>query len=196
MGFLHFSSFQTVRELHTINKSPSLISFSVPADASWLTDREKAFVQARLPTNSPRAAEANFSLKELITTLKDHKVWLFLLCWAFYTVGTTGLQFYQPTVIANLGFGYSNFLSQKSVVLISSRTIAQAQLLNIPAAVFSIILTIIFGVFANTGRIPQPAIPLGFMIIILACYSVLYNFPNTGGVYAATMIAGGFSTAW
>jgi hypothetical protein len=75
-------------------------------------------------------------------------------------------------------------------------TIAQAQLLNIPAAIFACILTIIFGIFANTGRIPQPLIPLGFMIVILACYLVLYTFPNTGGVYAATMIAGGFSTAW
>jgi hypothetical protein len=49
---------------------------------------------------------------------------------------------------------------------------------------------------ADTGRIPQPAIPLGFMVIILACYAVLYSFPRTGAVYAATIIAGGFSTAW
>jgi hypothetical protein len=81
-----------------------------------------------------------------------------------------------------------------NIILYSS--IAQAQLLNIPAAIFSCILTIVFGIFANTGRIPQPLIPLGFMIVILSCYAVLYTFPNTGGVYAATMIAGGFSTAW
>lgn len=61
-------------------------------------------MQARLPNNSPRAAEAHFSLKELAATFRDVRVWLFLLCWAFYTVGTTGLSFYQPTVIANLGF--------------------------------------------------------------------------------------------
>ncbi|KAH8805889.1 pantothenate transporter [Xylogone sp. PMI_703] len=151
-----------------------------PATASWLSEREKAFIQARLPSNSPRAAEAHFNLNELVTTLKDKRVWLFLLCWAFYTIGTTGLSFYQPTVIANLGF----------------TSIAQTQLLNIPAAVFSVILTLVFGVFANTGRIPQPLIPLGFMIVIEACYVVLYTFPNTGGVYAATILAGGLSTAW
>jgi hypothetical protein len=78
----------------------------VPSTASWLSEKEKAFIQARLPTNAPRAAEASFSLRELIRTLRDLRVWLFLLCWAFYTVGTTGLQFYQPTVIANLGFTY------------------------------------------------------------------------------------------
>lgn len=34
------------------------------------------------------------------------------------------------------------------------------------------------------------------MIIIEACYVVEYVYPNTGGVYAATTLAGGFSTAW
>ncbi|OQE36098.1 hypothetical protein PENCOP_c012G00483 [Penicillium coprophilum] len=151
-----------------------------PSTASWLSEKEKAFTQARLPSNSPRAAEANFNLRELITTLKNKRIWLFLFCWAFFTIGTTGLSFYQPTVISNLGF----------------TSMGEAQLLNIPSAVFAVILTVAFGIFADTGRIPQPAIPLGFMIVILACYGVLYAFPNNGGVYAATIVAGGFSTAW
>ncbi|KAI0127317.1 major facilitator superfamily domain-containing protein [Xylariales sp. AK1849] len=151
-----------------------------PAQAKWLSEKEKAFVQARLPKNAPRDAEMDFDWHEFIATLKDKKLWLFLLCWAFYTVGTTGLQFYQPTVIANLGF----------------TSIGQAQLLNIPPAVFSCLLTLLFGVFADSGRIPQPMIPFAFMIVIEACYVVLYKFPNNGGVYAATVIAGGFSTAW
>lgn len=77
---------------------------TVPSTASWLSEKEKAFTQARLPSNSPRAAESNFNLRELITTLKNKRIWLFLLCWAFFTIGTTGLTFYQPTVISNLGF--------------------------------------------------------------------------------------------
>jgi hypothetical protein len=75
-------------------------------------------------------------------------------------------------------------------------SIAKVQLLNIPAAIFAIIFTIIFGIFADTGRILQPLTPLGFMIVIEACYAVLYIFPNTGGVYAAIILAGGLSTAW
>ncbi|KAJ4328721.1 hypothetical protein N0V84_000720 [Fusarium piperis] len=148
-----------------------------PNTARWMSQAEKDFIQARLPINAPRAAEKDFDWKEFWQTLKDPKLWLFLLCWAFYTIGTTGLQFYQPTVIANLGF-------------------TQAQLLNIPPAIFACVLTIAFGWVANTGHIPLPAIPLTFMIIIEACYVVLYTFPNTGGVYAATVIAGGFSIAW
>ncbi|KAF5689304.1 glucose ribitol dehydrogenase [Fusarium circinatum] len=151
-----------------------------PDTARWMTEEEKAFVQARLPINAPRAAEKDFDWKEFRNTLKDHKLWLFLLCWAFYTIGTTGLNFYQPTVIANLGF----------------TGIAEAQLLNIPPAIFACVLTIVFGWVANTGRFPLPLIPLSFMIIIEACYVVLYTFPSTGGVYAATVIAGGFSIAW
>ncbi|RAH67308.1 pantothenate transporter [Aspergillus aculeatinus CBS 121060] len=151
-----------------------------PSTSSWLSETEQAFIQARLPRNSPRAQESNFNLRELINTLRNERIWLFLLCWAFFTVGTTGLTFYQPTVIANLGF----------------TSMGESLLLNIPSAVFAVILTLAFGVFADTGRIPQPAIPLAFMIVIEACYGVLYAFPNSGGVYAATIIAGGFSTAW
>ncbi|KAK0702986.1 major facilitator superfamily domain-containing protein [Lasiosphaeria miniovina] len=151
-----------------------------PDDAKWMMDREKAFVQARLPINSPRNAEMDFNWREFIDTLKDKKLWLFLLCWAFYTIGVTGLLFYQPTVIANLGF----------------TTLAQSQLLNIPPAIFACLLTVVFGVFADTGRIPQPSIPLFFMVVILACYVVEYTYPSTGGVYAATVIASGFATAW
>ncbi|EPE06666.1 pantothenate transporter [Ophiostoma piceae UAMH 11346] len=151
-----------------------------PATSKWLDDREKAFIQARLPRNAPRAAEMHFNWREFITTLKDLRLWLFLGCWAFYTIGTTGLTFYQPTVIANLGF----------------TSIGRAQLLNIPPAIFACILTIVFGIFADSGRLPQPSIPLFFMVVILACYVVEYTYPSTGGVYAATVIAGGFSTAW
>ena len=69
-----------------------------------MSEKEKAFAQARLPVNAPRASEKDFDWREFLRTLKDKRLWLFLLCWAFYTVGTTGLTFYQPTVIANLGF--------------------------------------------------------------------------------------------
>lgn len=75
-------------------------------------------------------------------------------------------------------------------------TNAKAQLLNIPPALLSVVVIVFFGVVVDNGRIPQPAIPLGFMIVIMACYSVLYTFPNSGGVYAATVIAGALSTAW
>jgi len=45
-------------------------------------------------------------VKEIWNALKDKRLWLFTLIWAFFTVGTSGVRFYQPTVIANLGFTY------------------------------------------------------------------------------------------
>jgi hypothetical protein len=58
------------------------------------------------------------------------------------------------------------------------------------------VLVIIFGWAASTAKVPLPAIPFIFMIAIEACYAVEYTYPNVGGVYAATLLAGGFSSAW
>jgi hypothetical protein len=73
-----------------------------------LTDKERAFVQARLPENAPRAAEQDFKASEIWVSLKDKRLWLFTFIWALFTVGTAGVRFYQPTVIANLGFTYES----------------------------------------------------------------------------------------
>lgn len=79
-------------------------SNTVPETAKWLTEKEKIFIQARLPSNSPRANEQNFNLREIIDSLKDIRLWLFTFIWATFTVGTNGVTFYQSTVIADLGY--------------------------------------------------------------------------------------------
>ncbi|KAF1960386.1 putative pantothenate transporter [Byssothecium circinans] len=141
-----------------------------PDTAKWLTEKEKAFIQARLPGNAPQASEMNFRWREI----------LFTLIWALYTVGTSGVRFYQPTVIADLGF----------------TDIASAQLLNLPISVFSIVVIGVTGAFADNGRLPRPLYPLSFLGIILVCYGVLYAYPNKGGVYAATLIGNRFPMMW
>ena len=80
--------------------------YLVPAQAKWLSDTEKAFLQARLPANAPRSGEDNFDFKEIITALKDKRLWLFTLIWAAKTVGSSGLSFYLPTIVASLGLAY------------------------------------------------------------------------------------------
>ncbi|KAK7739818.1 hypothetical protein SLS62_011207 [Diatrype stigma] len=151
-----------------------------PETASWLTDEEKAFIQARLPVNAPRASEENFKLSEIIESLKDKRLWLFTLIWAFFTVGTSGVRFYQSTVIANLGF----------------TSIATAQILNIPITALGLIVIGVTGVFADNGRLPRPLYPLSFLTIIIACYAVLVVYPSNGAVYAATMIGNAVTAAW
>jgi hypothetical protein len=49
-------------------------------------------------------------------------MWLFTLVWATMTVGTTGLTFYQPTVIANLGF---TLVAVRVAQSVSSLTVLQ-----------------------------------------------------------------------
>ncbi|KAL2212637.1 MFS general substrate transporter [Sarocladium strictum] len=151
-----------------------------PPTAKWLTDREKAFIQARLPPNAPRAAEQDFNFSEIVSALKDKRLWLFTLIWATFTVGTSGVRFYQPTVIANLGF----------------TTIARAQLLNLPISLLSIIVIGVTGSFADNGRLPRPVYPLGVFTVVMACYAVLVAYPSNGAVYAATLIGNAFTSAF
>lgn len=95
-------------------------------------------------------------------------------------MGTSGVRFYQPTVIANLGF----------------TTIAQAQLLNLPISLLSVAVIGITGFFADNGKLPRPVYPLGVFIVVLACYGVLVVYPSNGAVYAATLIGNAFTAAF
>jgi predicted MFS family arabinose efflux permease len=153
---------------------------TVPDTARFLTEREKNFIQARLPPNAPRASEANFNLHEIVDSLKDKRLWLFTLIWATFTVGTSGVRFYQPTVIANLGF----------------TTIAQAQLLNLPISILAIFVIGVTGFFADNARLPRPVYPLGIFTIIIACYAVLIVYPSNAAVYAATLIGNACTAAF
>lgn len=46
----------------------------------------------------------HFKFSEITSLLKGKRLWLFTLMLATFTIGTSGVRFYQPTVIANLGF--------------------------------------------------------------------------------------------
>jgi hypothetical protein len=42
--------------------------------------------------------------KEVTSTLKDKRLWLFTISWALMTCGKNGIDFYRPTIVANMGF--------------------------------------------------------------------------------------------
>lgn len=75
-------------------------------------------------------------------------------------------------------------------------SIAESQLLTIPSAVLPMILIVLSSYLTWKLNVPSPLIALAYTIILLVCYSVLYTYPNVGGVYAATIIAGSVSNAW
>ncbi|KAF2010004.1 putative pantothenate transporter [Aaosphaeria arxii CBS 175.79] len=151
-----------------------------PDQAKWLTEKEKAFLKARLPANAPRSDEVNFNWKEIVETLKDQRLWLFTLMWATKTVGSSGLSFYLPEIVSTLKL----------------TSIAQSQLLTIPSSVLPILLIAGQTFLTWKRNVPYPIIPFVYMSITLICYAVLYTYPNVGGVYAATVIAASVSLAW
>ncbi|KAJ5350431.1 hypothetical protein N7541_008158 [Penicillium brevicompactum] len=151
-----------------------------PETATWLTEKEKKFIQARLPSNAPRANEKDFKFREIVESLKDVRLWLFTLIWATFTVGTDGVTFYQSTVIADLGY----------------TSIAAAQLLNIPITVCGLLFIAITGIFADRSRIPRPVYPLSFLVVILVCYGVFIAYPGPGAVFAVTLIGNALKAGW
>ncbi|CAI7640696.1 unnamed protein product [Penicillium bialowiezense] len=151
-----------------------------PETAKWLTEKEKKFIQARLPSNAPRASEKDFKFREIIESLKDVRLWLFTLIWATFTVGTDGVTFYQSTVIADLGY----------------TSIAAAQLLNIPITVCGLLFIAVTGIFADRSRIPRPVYPFSFLVVILVCYGVFIAYPGPGAVFAVTLIGNALKAGW
>ncbi|CAG8176157.1 unnamed protein product [Penicillium salamii] len=151
-----------------------------PETAKWLTEKEKKFIQARLPSNAPRASEKNFKFREIVESLKDVRLWLFTLIWATFTVGTDGVTFYQSTVIVDLGY----------------TSIAAAQLLNIPITVCGLLFIAVTGITADRSRIPRPVYPLSFLVVILVCYGVFIAYPSPGAIFAVTLIGNALKAGW
>ncbi|KAJ4264209.1 hypothetical protein NW762_005403 [Fusarium torreyae] len=151
-----------------------------PGNTKWLSPIERSFLQARLPQNSPRSSERDFVGREIMVTLKDKRLWLFTLSWALMTCGKNGIDFYRPTIIANMGFS----------------DISTAQILNIPISALSIILILLLGYSANSARYPLPLYPIGCTVVIVGMYAILVVYPNDVGVYIGMMIGIACGTAW
>jgi hypothetical protein len=45
----------------------------------WLTEREQTFVELRLSENAPKTHDADFSKEEAVLSLKDIKLWSFMV---------------------------------------------------------------------------------------------------------------------
>ncbi|KAJ3542784.1 hypothetical protein NM208_g395 [Fusarium decemcellulare] len=150
-----------------------------PGNTKWLSPVEKAFLQARLPQNSPRSSERDFSGREIVRTFKDKRLWLFTLSWALMTCKIARIPATEENHLAN-----------------PSSDIATAQILNIPISALSIAIILILGYSANSARYPLPLYPIGCTVVIVAMYSILVAYPNDIGVYIGMMIGIACGTAW
>lgn len=75
-------------------------------------------------------------------------------------------------------------------------SIAESQLLTIPSAVLAIIFIVMSTYVTQRKAFPYPTVALLYLVASIVCYSVMYTYPNTGGVFAATIIAAASSNAW
>lgn len=60
----------------------------------WLTPREQKFVEYRLSSNAPVTSDAAFSGKESVETLKDPRLWAFMLTQVLMNTGGFGLSWF------------------------------------------------------------------------------------------------------
>jgi MFS family permease len=73
---------------------------SFPEETRWLTDDERAYVKARLEADQGRnAAERKITFRDVITVMKDYKIWLGGFMYFGMIVPAYGYAYFSPTII-------------------------------------------------------------------------------------------------
>ncbi|KAM0748998.1 MFS general substrate transporter [Meredithblackwellia eburnea MCA 4105] len=120
----------------------------------FLSEEEGAFLVARLPANTAKMSDEDFSWDMVKVALKDPLTYSFGLILLFQNTGTSGYQFWLPSIIS----GY-HFTSKTS-----------SQLLNIPPAVLYVMSALGWGwVMDNIFWIPKPTVLIGAQVGIIGC---------------------------
>jgi MFS family permease len=111
-----------------------------PRSKSWLSEREREFIETRLPLNAPSTDDKNFDKKEAWHAFRSPTVWSFLFCQMLMNLGLNAFNWYLPTIITNFGF----------VGLPSN------QLLNIPPVAAAVLGIIFSSWLIGQGYILRP----------------------------------------
>lgn len=72
-----------------------------PADATWLTARERELVRADLERDAKALGDREHSL---LASLKDSRIWLMILIYFCIIAANSSLTFYGPTLVKEVGF--------------------------------------------------------------------------------------------
>lgn len=100
-----------------------------PSKAKFMTDNEKAFLNARLKADSDATNNEAFTWHNVLLALKDPKVWLYGLAYHTLSLPLYTLSLFLPSIIAALGY-----------------KAATAQLLTIPPYALATILTVVYAI--------------------------------------------------
>ncbi|ORY25435.1 major facilitator superfamily domain-containing protein, partial [Naematelia encephala] len=152
-----------------------------PWEAKFLTERERAILQCRLPPAQAKRADANFDWPAIRKDLSDPLFWSFTGIQVFQGVGTYGLQFWLPSIITSFGF----------------TTTQSSQLLNIPGAAVGLSVGIFFAWLSQrTLSIPRPVYIIGVISVTFTGFFCLAFVRNKPALYALTIIASSASSAF
>ena len=145
--------------------------YNYPANARFLTPKEREYVIGRLKDDSDAVRDETFTWDGVFQALKDPKVWLYGLC--FHTIGVpiSSLGSFLPTIINELGY-----------------TPAQTQLLSIPPYVGSFILTMTVAVFVERTKLRAPFI-IGSSSLAIAGFVILIASHRPEVSYGGTILA-------
>ncbi|PSR82838.1 major facilitator superfamily domain-containing protein [Coniella lustricola] len=160
--------------------------YNYPDTASFLNDKERSFIQARLAADSDCTHDERFTWGNVLKAFKDPKCWLYGLAFHTMSLPLYTLSLFMPSIIQSLGY-----------------TAANAQLLTIPPYAFAFATTL--SIAALSERFNQRALflagssafgTIGYIILLsntdpTARPGVSYagTFFAAGGIYPATALA-------
>jgi MFS family permease len=143
-----------------------------PRTAKFITEKERAFIEHRLATDTDATRNEPFSWTNVILALKDPKVYLY--CLGFHTMSLPlyTLSLFLPSIITSLKF-----------------TAAQAQLLTVPPYAIAFLTTLSVAIASEKLRLRAPFI-IGSSVVAIIGYIILLTATNKPGVsYLGTIFA-------
>ncbi|KAI3337114.1 MFS general substrate transporter [Xylariaceae sp. AK1471] len=141
---------------------------SFPEEAKWLTEEERTYVKARLRSDQGNnAAERKITFSDVITVMKDHRIWLGGFMYLGMIVPAYSYAFFSPTIIST--YHYSPI---------------QTQLHSVPPWAASFVFSLILATLSDwTGHRATFAIaPLAITVSALAVLLTIHT--NTMVEYA------------
>ncbi|KAL9604001.1 MAG: hypothetical protein Q9219_000763 [cf. Caloplaca sp. 3 TL-2023] len=144
-----------------------------PATAKFLSEKERAFIHARLKADNDATQNEAFTWTNVSKAFKDHKVWLYGLGFHTLSLPLYTLSLFLPTIIKELGY-----------------TAAQAQLMTVPPYSVAFVMTLTTAVLSERYRLRAPFIIADSALAIIG-YIILLSTPHgkPGLSYFGTILA-------
>ncbi|CAG9996787.1 unnamed protein product [Clonostachys byssicola] len=146
----------------------------------WLTPREQTYLELRLMDTAPKEDDPTFNTGEVFDALRDPRTYLFSVAHFCLNLAQYALSWQLPTITTSLGFV----------------ALPKNQLLNIPPCLTGIILTIIVSYLIKQAYMPRPAYVIIIITTLIVFFGILAAPLSNGGIYAACIIATGFTAVF